>query len=288
MTLQRIALVSAVVNATPYDADAAAFIARVEAADAAAGQSGGLERLIQNAIHTFFISCKADESPIAGVSNFQALKSACIMAGAKTRQGARVPLLPTMATITEHGAAGGWVYDRKQGLRGNGADNYLNSNRNLDSDPQNNNAIGAYLTANSGSGAILGATPTTGTPESGSGQTLIVQAASTSTPFRSRLSTFFGNTGTRSTTTSTGFIGLSRHQGNSFTTRTLGSDESIPSTTASPPSIPYFIFARNLQGTANLFTASTISFFAIGEAFNLATLDARVTTLVNAITAAIP
>lgn len=286
MTLQRIALVSAVVNATPYDADAANFIARVEAADAAAGQSGGLERLIQNAIHIFFIGCKADESPIAGVSNFQALKSACIMAGAKTRQGARVPLLPTMATITEHGTAGGWVYNRKLGLRGNGTDNYLNSNRNLDSDPQDNNSICAYLTANSGSGTVLGGNPDIA---GASGQTSMILIASGNYPFRSRVGLFdISMAQTRSTTTFTGFIGLSRNLASSFTSRVLRSNELIPAPSALPPSVPYFIFARYLQGTANLFTASTISFFAIGEAVDLAALDARVTTLMNTITAAIP
>lgn len=286
MTLQRIALVSAVFKATPYDADAADFIARVIAADAAAGQSGGLEQSIQNAYHTFFTGCKADASLNPGVSNFEALKSACIMAGARTRQGAILPLLSTMATITEHGTAGGWVYNRKLGLRGNGTDNYLNSNRNLDSDPQDNNSICAYLTANSGSGSVLGGNPDIA---GASGQTSIILIASGNFPFRSRVSLFDSTMAqTRSTTTFTGFIGLSRNLASSFTSRVLGSNELIPAPSALPPSVPYFVFARYLQGTANLFTASTISFFAIGEAVDLAALDARVTTLMNTITAAIP
>ena len=74
------------------DPDAAAYIAAVEAAD---GQM--LEPALVTAYNEFFVGCKADASPFAGVSNFDAIKASCIMAGARTLAGALVPLMMVQA-----------------------------------------------------------------------------------------------------------------------------------------------------------------------------------------------
>ena len=115
-----------------YDADAQAYITAVEAAD---GQS--LETAVKDAYNAFFVGCKSD-----GI--FSALKASCILAGARTVSGALVPLVSTMLSPTQNGTAGGWSYNRKTGLTGNGTDNYLNSNRNNNADPQNNHHLAAY------------------------------------------------------------------------------------------------------------------------------------------------
>ena len=72
----------AVVPPGGLDPDAAAYIAAVEAAD---GQM--LEPALVTAYNEFFIGCKADASPLAGVSNFDAIKASCILAGARTLAG---------------------------------------------------------------------------------------------------------------------------------------------------------------------------------------------------------
>ena len=64
-----------------YDTDAAAYITAVETAD---GQA--LETAVADAINAFVVGCKAD-----GI--WDAIKASCIMAGARTLNGALVPLV---------------------------------------------------------------------------------------------------------------------------------------------------------------------------------------------------
>jgi hypothetical protein len=52
------------------------------------------------------------------------------------------------------------------------------------------------------------------------------------------------------------------------------------------PSI--FVYGRNIGGTNNNYSNARLAFYSIGEALNLALLDARVTDLINAFAAAIP
>jgi len=69
-----------------YDADAAAYITAVETAD---GQA--LEENVKLAINSFVVGCKAD-----GV--WSAIKASCILAGARTLNGALTPLVGTAPT----------------------------------------------------------------------------------------------------------------------------------------------------------------------------------------------
>jgi len=103
---------------TSYDADALAYIAAVEAADTAAGQSGGLESGVKDAINALFVGCKAD-------GTWSAIKASCILAGARTLSGALVPLVGPVP-----GNVGPFVsgdYNRKTGLKGNGTKNLLSN-----------------------------------------------------------------------------------------------------------------------------------------------------------------
>jgi hypothetical protein len=85
------------------DADAATYIAAVETEDAQA-----LESAVKTAINDFVVGCKAD-----GI--WDAIKSSCIMAGARTLSGALVPLKGTGPTnfnfvtqVTTTGRQGLW------------------------------------------------------------------------------------------------------------------------------------------------------------------------------------
>ena len=131
------------------DADALAYIAAVEAAD---GQS--LENGVKDAYTAFISGCKAD-----GI--WTAIKAACILAGARTLNGALVPLAGTAPTNNNFVSGD---YNRETGLKGNGTTKYLNSNRANNADPQNSNHNAVYVTeALTGSRAYISADTASGT-----------------------------------------------------------------------------------------------------------------------------
>jgi hypothetical protein len=101
-----------------FDADAAAYLRAVEAAD---GQA--LETPVKRAVDDFFRGTKAD-------GTFSALKAACILCGARTLAGALVPLAGTAPTNVADGFVAG-DYTRggaTPGLQGDGT-SYLDSGR---------------------------------------------------------------------------------------------------------------------------------------------------------------
>jgi len=69
-----------------FDADASTYIEAVEVADGQALETG-----VRYAINDFVIGCKQD-----GI--WDAIKASCIMAGARTLDGALVPLVGTAPT----------------------------------------------------------------------------------------------------------------------------------------------------------------------------------------------
>lgn len=250
-----------------YDSNAQAYIAAVEAID---GQS--LETGVKNAINAFVVGCKSD-----GIWN--ALKASCILAGARTLEGCLVPVVGTAPV--RQGTSGGWNYNRKTGLAGNGTDNYINSSRSYTADPLNSFHLAAYVqtVATSGTKMYIGA--------QGSNSDCVndIYRANADLTFRNRgdsnNSTSYG--------TNTGFVGSSRSNASNFLIRVSGTNplRTITSVALSESQNVY-VFARNLNGTPNLFSDGRLSFYSIGESLDLALLDSRVTTLVNAIAAAIP
>jgi hypothetical protein len=250
---------------TALDPDAAAYITAVEAAD---GQS--LETGVRTAINAFVVGCKAD-----GI--WSAIKAACILAGARTLNGALVPLVGSAPTNNNFASDG---YDRKTGLKGNGSNKYLNTNRNNNADPQNNKHVSVYLTeAHSGvAGIHLGtnAAATAGTTQ------LASDTPAGSTNFS------VNNTGVNAIATGTadtGLIGASRASSANFTAYRNGASSTASLTSNTPNNISTFIFCRN--GTS-VFSNARIAYYSIGESLNLALLNARVTALINAYAAAIP
>jgi len=81
-------------------------------------------------------------------------------------------------------------------------------------------------------------------------------------------------------------MGISRNNANNFDARTSGNTViiNIESNSANPQNTT--VFAR--QSGTSLLADARIAFYSIGESVDLALLDARVTTLINAIGAAIP
>lgn len=112
-----------------WDSEAAAYILQVEAAD---GQS--LEPLVARAINMFVIDCK-----VRGI--WGAIKSSCLLCGARTLTGATIPLkgsAPTLTSFIGH-------YNRETGLRRTSGTFAINRNNN--SDPQNSKHLAVFPTS---------------------------------------------------------------------------------------------------------------------------------------------
>jgi hypothetical protein len=246
------------------DPDAAAYIAAVEAAD---GQA--LEFEVRRAIDEFVIGCKAD-----GI--WTPIRAACILCGARTRAGALTPLVGPVPT--EHGTAGGWNYNRRTGLAANGTDNYLDSGRADNADPQDSKHVSCNVTT-IGSGTIaLGARNAADLVDS----TQIAILALTS-----RFKVHADSFAEVSSVPAPGFMGASRTSSSSVTARASGTSATAATTSATPSTRNIWIFARN-SSTSPVFGSHRLSFYSIGESLTLSTLDTRLATLMAAIQAAIP
>jgi hypothetical protein len=257
---------------TDFDPNAFAYLSAVEAAD---GQA--LEYDVKVAVNNFVIGCKAD-----GI--WTALKASCILAGARTLTGALVPLVGTAPTNNNFVSGD---YNRETGLVGNGSTKYLNSNRSQTADPQNNHHLALHVTT-TGTGTPIGVRAEA---SNSIGDCSIAMAAASSLPFRSRISAFDAPAqGTRSTVNATGFIALSRSSSGSLISRLSSANETITSTSTTPLTGNIGVFARIRADTSTVdgYANVRLAFYSIGESLDLALLDTRVTTLVNAIAAAIP
>jgi hypothetical protein len=245
------------------DPDAASYITAVETAD---GES--LETAVKVAIHSFVKGCKSD-----GI--WSAIKASCILAGARTLAGALVPLVGTAPTNNNFVSGD---YNRKTGLVGNGSTKYLNSNRNNNADPQNSHHLSAFA-----SSSYSGITVPIGFYGPGNTERNVLYYDG---------GFLYASRGVTapisSASASTGFAGVSRGNAVTVASRYGGNAFSKADTSLSPGSGNTYIFSLNQNGTSNFFVSARLAFYSIGESLNLALLDARVTTLINAFAAAIP
>ena len=243
------------------DPDAKAYIAAVEAADAQALESG-----VKVAINNFVKGCKSD-------AIWNAIKASCILAGARTLSGALVPLRGNAPTNFNFVSGD---YNRKTGLVGNGTTKYLNSNRNVSSEPQNNFSMSVFPTtlgtagnAYAGAGGIL------------IGSSQLIESASNAT-FYNR------NQGSQVKQTIVNYlIGSSRSSSDSYIGRTGGTNSTFTQLSQFPYDGNALVFARNAP-SPGLYSTARLSFYHLGEALNLASLESRVSTLMSDLTAAIP
>jgi hypothetical protein len=248
----------------PYrfgDPDAAAYIAAVEAAD---GQV--LEAAVASAITAFVVGCKTD-------GTWNALKASCIMAGARTLAGALVPLRGTAPTNFNFVAGD---YNRKTGLKGDGNVKYLGNAGNASAQQQNSVHLSFYVSAFHSTTAYI-----IGTGIFGPGATQIGQGGAIIFA-RNRSATDNYLTGR-----ATGFIGTQRDNSASYTIRHGLTNTAFNVNSQSNIGLPnYSVYGSDTNTGAR--SADRLSFYSIGEAIDLALLDARVTTLMNALAAAIP
>lgn len=248
-----------------FDVDALAYLTGVEAAD---GQ--GLETGVRTAINTFVVGCKSD-------GTWTAIKASLILAGARTLTGALVPLVGTAPTSFNFVSGD---YNRKTGLAGDASTKYLDSNRNNNAEPQNSKHISGYVSSFGStsqyimgySGAVNGNT------------SWVINSSTYGNGFRINNLT---QTSTLITAGGAGFVGASRSSGSSIDIRTAGSTTNQSSTSSTPISGNISIYRRTVT-PAGTYTNARLAFYSIGESLDLALLDSRVTTLINAIAAAIP
>lgn len=242
-----------------YDPDAQAYITAVEAAD---GQA--LETAVKDAINVFVVGCKAD-----GIWN--AIKASCILAGARTLNGALVPLKGTAPTNNNFVSGD---YDRKTGLVGNGSTKYLGSNRSLNADPQDSIHITAYATVYPAVTTYM-----MGAGAASSGAVAMGYFGSSFARCRSSTADLFGSN-------TAGFIGVSRSTSTNYDLRVGQSTASFARASETSPALNHSIFGTDTN-TGSRFTGR-LSFYSIGESLDLALLDTRVSTLMTDIGAAIP
>ena len=261
------------------DPDAGAYIAAVEAAD---GQL--LEFAVGKAINDFVVGCKLD-----GI--WDAIKASCILAGARTLNGALQPLAGTGPN--RFGTEGGWSYNRKTGLAGNGTNNYLNSNRANNADPESNVHIGYYATtavANGTTAYLIGSS------SASTNNGLHIASTSWTNPnshiFRCRQdSSNYGIVANQQV----GFAALNRVNASSYTFRNGGATTALSgtappanATAAGTTTFSHYVFGMNEADSLQLPTAARLAFYSNGESLDLALLDARVSALITAFGVAIP
>ena len=254
--------------AQPNEPEALDYIAAVEAADGQALEDG-----VKFAYNSFIKGCKAD-----GI--WDAIKASCILAGARTLNGALVPLVGTAPTNYNFVSGD---YNRETGLKGNGSTKYLDSNRNNNDDPQDSNHNAVYATdrgTTAGMRIIGGNTVTYGTGDN------VIGSVANSVFVRQRNSG--GNTGL-GIATNNSLLGASRSASASYIARISNTSTSISQSSQSPSSADVRIFGGGSGGEAlEAPFDGRLSFYSIGESLDLALLDTRVTTLMSDLAAAIP
>ena len=242
------------------DPDAEAYITAVETADGQALEAG-----VRTAINDFVVGCKAD-----GIWN--TIKASCILAGARTLNGALVPLVGTAPTNFNFVEGD---YNRKTGLVGNGTNNYLDSNRNNNADPRDSKHIATFATS------------------SASGTAYALMGSLIRLPATSATQIFHALGGVNTSTISgissmLNFVGLSRSDNANQVVRSGGTSTVATAASNNNHNLNAFVFARNDSGNPFNYTNARLAFYSIGESLELALLDARITTLINTFGAAIP
>jgi len=239
--------------------EAVSYVAAVEAAD---GEP--LEFGVAKAINDFVLGCKQDKI-------WDAIKACCILAGARTLDGALVPLVGAAPTNNNFVDAD---YDRETGLVGDGSTKYLDSNRNNNADPQNDGHVAVFATELGSAGRWVNTENLT--------QAGIYTIAYTGSSFnlRNRTSAADSGIGTPSTNSLTG---LSRSISSTYTFRSNGATISINRNSDGLTSGNTYIYSGG-----GGYTNPRLAFYSIGESLDLAALDTRVSNLITAIGAAIP
>jgi hypothetical protein len=248
-------------NVLVDDQDALTYLTAVEAADGQALESG-----VRLAVNAFVKGCKND-----GI--WPAIKSSCILSGARTLAGALIPLAgPAPTNVSNLFVADD--YNRKTGLKGNGTTKYLNTNRTNESDPATSKHLVVYQTETETRDALRGAIGVSTNCELITTATLRFFRANDNQPAIAGLSTFAAGT-----------WGVERSGTGNKTLFYGGSATETTTAQNSSPTGNMLVFARSLGGDR---FDGRIAFYSIGTSLSLSALNTRLVDLINAFAAAIP
>lgn len=240
-----------------YDPDAAIYLDAVETAD---GES--LEAEVKRSISRFVKGCKND-----GIWN--AIKASCILAGARTLNGALVPLVGTAPInynfVTED-------YSRTNGLTGNATNKYLLCQRKNNDDPQNSKHL------------VTGISNLTTTNQVSIGGNDAVQGDSgvnfsTGNTMYPRINYVGGLSTSVPVVVKNGVFGASRSSATTVNYITGNVVGSIANTSYSPLNVDIHVFRRGSGFSSD----STIYYYSIGEDLDLTKYNRRIQLLKNSI-----
>jgi hypothetical protein len=244
------------------DPDARNYISAVEAAD-----GSPLEASVKKAIDNFIIGCKSD-----GI--WTAIKASCLLAGAKTLNGALVPLVGTAPTSNNFVAGD---YSRTLGLLGDGSTKSLSTGYVSNTFFQQDNLhLSVYVTS---------APASSGTNKVFLGNASLVPsrvfiAKNTLDQFSARLANAGTAVNVTEQGTTTGFKGGARSSSTAVIARSAQTNTSTSITSATiAANLSISVFA----GGGSNFCDARISFYSMGENIDLQKLDNRVTDYINAI-----
>jgi hypothetical protein len=241
------------------------YISAVESAD-----NQFLEKPVILSIDNFVKQCKLD-----GI--WDAIKSCCILIGARTLSGALVPLKGSAPTNVNNNFTSS-DYNRKTGLIGNASNKYLNTNRSDSADPNLSIHQSVFLNSHqtSGFGLYIG---------TGGGQNGATHFGFEISPTQiiARNRNDGGGAFLISRSPTKAFMGSTRSNSTSYTVRYNGENHTNPQTARANLGINHFIFATNNNGSPNNLSNARISFYSIGESIDLQKLEDRVTILVESI-----
>ena len=262
----------ALLNRQPitWDNEAASYLTSVESVD-----SQSLELTVARAINTFVIDCK-----IRGI--WGAIKSSCLLCGARTLSGALVPLKGVAPTSNDFVSAD---YNRKTGLKGNGSNKYLNSNRNNDSDPQNNFHLAVCI---GGASADIAdqVYVYAGGGGFGTGSSNLVRNTSSGINARCRSSTSNSVYTTSIKLLDNSLYGISRSLNTGYSARANFVNLTVSQASDSASTGNIFIFARgSTTNTPDAYCPARLSFYSIGESLDLRLLDQCLTKYINTLNA---
>jgi len=247
-----------------FDADVLAYINAVESADGAL-----LETSVRALYYDFIVGCKND-----GIWN--SIKASCLLAGARTLNGALVPLVGNAPTNVNFISSD---YNRKTGLVTDGT-KYLNlgyNNNDTTTFPTDNCHASVYVKSQassfSGSGPyyILGAKAFG--YEGGMG---ILNSAGY---------IFYNRTfGSVNVASMINFVGTSKSTSSAFFIARSNGTNTTSTTTANatPSSGLYGVFGLG-AGTYLYPSGLRISFYSLGRSLDLAKLDARISEFMSSL-----
>jgi hypothetical protein len=248
-----------------FDQDAATYIAAVEAQD-----QQELELEIKSAIHAFVAGCKTD-----GI--WGDIKACAILCGARTLDGALIALVGTNPTNNNFVSGD---YDRANGLTGNGSTKYIDTNRNNNADPQDDNHNALYFTKpDTGSSAATGYMVGTSAANNNAGSNQITTSVLRNRNSASDAPSILGINGMNRRI---GLYGMSRDNGSTYNAIAGGiATVSVSRASQTPYNGNVAVFNRNLSGSSA--TDARVAFYSIGEATDLVLLSNNATRLVGTI-----